>query len=169
MTRVLNHVRNNVVGYVALFVALGGSSYAAINLPRGSVGTKQLRNGAVTSKKIANGAITPAKLDPRGIGGSVRHWAFINQDGTVIGGSRGIHVSLGASGSPYYVTWGDRFSRSCAVLTNSPGTEGTAPIADSIGIHVNQPPSRHSPTVVWVWPYSNGSFINARFYVAVIC
>jgi hypothetical protein len=169
MTRIVNHVRGNLVGYIALFVALGGTSYAAVSLPAGSVGTAQLRNGAVTSKKLANGSITPAKLDRRSIGGSVRHWAFINQDGTVIGGSRGVQVSLGPGGSPYFVRWGDRFSHSCAVLASSPGTEGTAPIADSIGIHVNEPTTRHGSTVVWVWPYSNGSFVAARFYIAVIC
>jgi hypothetical protein len=37
----------NVVATLALFVALGGSSYAAFVLPANSVGTQQLRNGAV--------------------------------------------------------------------------------------------------------------------------
>ncbi|HLY49026.1 MAG TPA: hypothetical protein VKR21_07505 [Solirubrobacteraceae bacterium] len=50
------------VAFVALLVALGGTSLAAFNLPRNSVGTRQLRNGAVTSKKIKNGAVTTAKL-----------------------------------------------------------------------------------------------------------
>jgi len=169
MTGILNHVRTNLVGYIALFVALGGTSYAAMSLPAGSVGTKAIRNGAVTSKKIANGSITPAKLDSRAIGGSVRHWAFVNEDGTVIGGSRGTRVSRGPNGAPYYVSWGDQFSHSCAVLANSPGTEGIAPIADSIGIHVNEPTTRHGSTVAWVWPYSNGTFVSARFYIAVLC
>ena len=159
MTRLVTHVRSNFVGYIALFVALGGTSYAAVNLPAGSVGTKQLRTGAVT----------PAKLDKRVIGGSVRHWAFVNQDGTVIGGSRGIRVSRGQGGAPYFVTWGDRFSHSCAVLANSPGTEGNAPIADAIGLHVNEPTARHGSTVVWVSPYSGGTFVSARFYITVVC
>lgn len=41
-----------LVASVALFVALGGSSYAALQLPKGAVGAKQLKNGAVTSKKV---------------------------------------------------------------------------------------------------------------------
>ena len=42
-----------VVSLIALFVALGGTSYAAINsLPQNSVGTAQLKNGAVTPPKI---------------------------------------------------------------------------------------------------------------------
>ena len=69
------------MGYLALFIALGGTSYATLSLPAGSVGTRQLRNGSVTAKKLANGSITPVKLDPSTIGGSVRHWAFVSQDG----------------------------------------------------------------------------------------
>ena len=34
-----------VVGLLALFVALGGTSYAAISLPRGSVGAAHLKKG----------------------------------------------------------------------------------------------------------------------------
>lgn len=47
-----------VVAYAALFVALSGSAYAAIELPANSVGTKQLRAGAVTLTKIASSAQT---------------------------------------------------------------------------------------------------------------
>jgi hypothetical protein len=42
-----------VVAYVALFVALGGASYAATTLPAGSVGASQIRTHAVTLSKIA--------------------------------------------------------------------------------------------------------------------
>jgi hypothetical protein len=54
-------MRSNAVGYVALFVALGGTSYAA-TLPRNSVGSKQLKSNAVTSAKIRNGAIRSQDL-----------------------------------------------------------------------------------------------------------
>jgi len=42
-----------VISLIALFVALGGTTYAASNLPRNSVGTAQLKNKAVTSAKLA--------------------------------------------------------------------------------------------------------------------
>ncbi len=52
----------NVVATLALFVALGGASYAAVSLPRNSVGPKQLQRNAVTAKKIRDGAVTGPKL-----------------------------------------------------------------------------------------------------------
>jgi hypothetical protein len=39
---------------LALFVALGGTGYAASQLAKNSVGPRQLRNNAVTSKKVKN-------------------------------------------------------------------------------------------------------------------
>ena len=46
-----------VLAFVALLVALAGTSYAAIQLPAGSVGTKQLKKNAVTGKKVKNGSL----------------------------------------------------------------------------------------------------------------
>jgi hypothetical protein len=51
-----------VVSMVALFVALGGVGYAAVTLPRGSVGAAQLRTAAVTETKIAAGAVRSFKI-----------------------------------------------------------------------------------------------------------
>jgi hypothetical protein len=52
MHRLLGHARGNFVAYLALFVALGGTSYAAIKLPANSVGNRQLSRGAVSSTKV---------------------------------------------------------------------------------------------------------------------
>ena len=48
----LAHLRRNVVAYLALFVALGGSSYAVTNAPPNSVGTRAIQNGAVKAEKL---------------------------------------------------------------------------------------------------------------------
>jgi hypothetical protein len=50
------------IATAALFLALGGTGYAAFRLAKNSVGTKQLKNGAVTTKKIKNGAVTDSKI-----------------------------------------------------------------------------------------------------------
>jgi hypothetical protein len=52
----------NVMATVAVFLALGGGAYAALKVPKNSVGARQLVNGAVTSKKLHNGAVTARKL-----------------------------------------------------------------------------------------------------------
>jgi hypothetical protein len=58
----------NVVSVIALVVALGGSAYAAISLPKNSVGTAQLKNNAITKKKIKNGAVSGSKIKLSTIG-----------------------------------------------------------------------------------------------------
>lgn len=55
-SRTVGHLRRHAIAYVALFLALGGSAYAAATLPAGSVGTVQLKNGAVTLSKISGRA-----------------------------------------------------------------------------------------------------------------
>src|ERR1700749_513638 len=51
------HLRGNLVAYLALFLALGGTSaYAAGALPKASVGAKQLKRNAVTSAKVKDGS-----------------------------------------------------------------------------------------------------------------
>jgi hypothetical protein len=46
-----------VVSTAALVVALTGTGYAALSIPKNSVGTKQLKNNAVTSAKIKDGQV----------------------------------------------------------------------------------------------------------------
>jgi hypothetical protein len=51
-----------VVACIALAVALGGTSYAAIKLPRNSVGTTQLQKNAVVASKLNARSVGPQKL-----------------------------------------------------------------------------------------------------------
>ena len=77
MLKTLTFIRHNAIALLALFVALGGTSYAALALPAGSVGARQLRNHS----------ITPIKLDPGSIGGYVRFWARVSAGGRLIASS----------------------------------------------------------------------------------
>jgi hypothetical protein len=66
----------NVMATFAVFLALGGVSYAATQLPKNSVGAKQLKKGAVTSVKVKDGslqasdfkagALPPGRIGPQG-------------------------------------------------------------------------------------------------------
>jgi hypothetical protein len=49
-----------IVAIIALVVALGGTGYAALKLPRNSVGAKQIKPNAVTSSKVRNGSLLAA-------------------------------------------------------------------------------------------------------------
>jgi hypothetical protein len=57
-----------VVALLALFVALGGTGYAALKLPKNSVGAKQLKKNAVTGPKIKNDSIAGADIKEAKLG-----------------------------------------------------------------------------------------------------
>jgi hypothetical protein len=50
------------VALLGLFVALGGTTWAAVSLPAHSVGTEQLKNGAVSGEKLKPRAVTGDKV-----------------------------------------------------------------------------------------------------------
>ncbi len=52
----------NVMATIAVFVALGGTSYAATKLARNSVGSTQIRAKAVGSSELKSRAVTSSKL-----------------------------------------------------------------------------------------------------------
>ena len=69
----LTSIRNrltyaNVMATIAVFLALGGATFAAIKIPKKSVGTKQLKNKAVSNKKLKNKAVTSKKLADKAVG-----------------------------------------------------------------------------------------------------
>ena len=83
----------NVVATLALFIALGGSSYAALSLPKNSVGSKQLKANSVTSAKVKLGSLRAddfkcsvrsslrGSRGPRGAAGRDRQGRQDGQDG----------------------------------------------------------------------------------------
>jgi hypothetical protein len=140
MNRILNHLRANTVAYLALFVALGGTSYAAFRLPANSVGTHQLKNHS----------ITPIKFDPGKIGAYVRAWAVI-QNGTQVVASRprARVVEWDPSSAAGLVSWGHAISTSCFPMTSGsgdfvqaailPGVRKTAAVHYDVSNNAGQP------------------------------
>ena len=65
----------NVVSCLALFVALGGTGYAAVSLPRNSVGPNQIRARSIDNSKIKKGSLLKSAFRkgqlPRGLRGKV--------------------------------------------------------------------------------------------------
>jgi hypothetical protein len=77
----LGHLRGQIIGIVALCVALSGSAYAALSLPNNSVGSGVIKNNSLTGKDVKNGSLTKADI----------------KKGTLLRGSRG---AAGPKGSP---------------------------------------------------------------------
>jgi hypothetical protein len=170
MNRILGRIRANAVAYLALFVALGGSSYAAVNLPAGSVGERQIRNHS----------IDPVKLNPKFIAGSVRAWAIVGSGGKVIAGGGGPKVSADAPyPGAYEVRWSVRFSPRCSTnatvdSSHSPPTENVAvPGNSSIPVtagYVVAYSSGGKPSATFANTYNaQGQLTPLGFNVAVIC
>ncbi len=105
MNRVLNHVRHNVIAYLALFVALGGTSYAAISVPNNSVGAAQIRNHS----------ITPVKFNSKSIAASISAWVILQWKGSHIAATASSsHVVVRSSNEAESITWPHRhFARNC--------------------------------------------------------
>jgi hypothetical protein len=87
-----------VISLIALFVALGGTTYAATSLPKNSVGTKQLKKGAVTSKKIKNRAVTAAKINTSGL--TVPSAVHANNADLAVSATNANHAATAGSASP---------------------------------------------------------------------
>jgi len=118
VTKLRTHFKHNVVAYLALFVALGGTSYAAIALPVGSVGTRQLRNEAVTNGKLARGSVGAANLSHNSIAGYVRDWVKIANGGIITASRPRARLVQWSDqpGTPYpggFVSWGHPIPQFC--------------------------------------------------------
>ncbi len=138
----------NVTASLALFIALGGTSYAVTQLPANSVGPKQIRKGAVgkselrraavTSRAIRDGgvafddiapaartALKGAKGDPGSPG--VAYRAAINSGGIAVAGNAVAASHDGGSG--FYTVAFDRDVSGCiatatlAAVANGPAVE----------------------------------------------
>jgi hypothetical protein len=152
MTRVLNHARNNLVAYLALFVALGGTSYAAVRLPANSVGSRQLKNHSITPVKFSRGAI----------GGYVRLYAEVS-DGVVITASPSARVTSWNGGPGGIiggtVEWRASVSDRCVALATAQPS-----VSPVVTVSASPVDSTRSSTNVTVFLSAD-----ARVNVAVIC
>jgi hypothetical protein len=54
----------NVTASLALFVALGGTDYAAVKLPKNSVGAREIKAGAVGTSEVRDGSLRAVDFRP---------------------------------------------------------------------------------------------------------
>jgi hypothetical protein len=110
---------SNTIALLALFVALGGTSYAvarnsvgAAQIKRSAVGASEIRTNAVSSREIKRGAVTLSKISPGAQSALkppaappqiVRAWAAVAADGTLLRASaQGTRASASGSGPGTY-------------------------------------------------------------------
>ena len=67
MGRVAGHIRSNVVAYLALFCALGGTAYAAVQLQNNSVRSRHIAKGQVKTSDVARAAINSSRVKDRSL------------------------------------------------------------------------------------------------------
>jgi hypothetical protein len=141
MKSLTQHLRANVIAYLALFIALGGTSYAALALPAGSVGARQIKNQA----------IDPVKLNPKFIGASVRYWAIVDGNGHVLA-SHPRPKTFGFGSGDGEVTWGRPSQSNCFVLgtinDDAPGLVSTSLVGIAVDVHTFNPNGEAAPHIV---------------------
>lgn len=60
----------NLVSLMALFIALGGTTYAAVALPKNSVGAKQIKKNGVGVSEIKKDAVRASEIKSSAVGAS---------------------------------------------------------------------------------------------------
>ena len=166
--RLLHHIRSNAIGYAALFVALGGTSYAAVAIPAGSVGTLQLRNGAVTGSKLAKSAVSAANLNPSSISGRIADWAQVRSDGQVTPSSpRASATMSNPTQGLYQVSWHRSIAQNCIAIANP---VNVGPINASASATTAGPFGRGHATHIIVSTFdASGNNVPENVNVLIIC
>ena len=100
MLKTLTFIRHNAISLLALFVALGGSSYAALS---------------ISGNEIRNHTIGAVKLNPASISASIRAWVIVYAgSGSATAGASSSKVHVHATGTGEMITWPrQRFDRNC--------------------------------------------------------
>jgi hypothetical protein len=89
----------NVIATLAVFIAIGGGAVAAINLPKDSVTTREIKNKAVKKKDLAKNAVDGSKVAPDSLrGGDVRESSLETvPDSECVGGSQVQQIQYSAN------------------------------------------------------------------------
>ena len=72
LAKLTSYLRSHHIALLALFVALGGTSYAAIKLPTNSVGSEQIKDGQVQKADVAKDVLGRSSLTPLRRGETIR-------------------------------------------------------------------------------------------------
>jgi len=125
-----------IISFLALFVALSGVSYAAVKLPKNSVGTTQIKKNGVTASDIKKNSITGDKVKDQSLTGADINASSLGTvatatnaenatnaaNATTAASVNGVtikrisyHAASGAAGSIFYEEGGLQLTGSCNV------------------------------------------------------
>jgi hypothetical protein len=138
-----------VLALLALFVALGGTSYAVVLLPPNSVGTTQVRDYSLLRRDFKTGQI------PRGVQGPIGKTGAVGPAGPQgpkgdtgpqgPAGPQGAKGDTGPAGAPMTISWA--YSKHTAVPAGERGfATASCPLgrwAIAGGVSVEQPQEDH--------------------------
>ncbi len=135
-----------IVALIALSLALGGVGYAAVALPKNSVGTPQLKKNAVVGSKVKNNSLSGADIKEGtlkipGVAGSITIAGveFQPRDGT---GTYG----YGGNGSIYGVTGTGHYTAPVRVPQGATITLVTFYLNDANAANINCALSSYAPS-----------------------
>jgi len=179
----------NVMATIALFVALGGSSYAAIALSKNSVKSKHIAKGQVKRSDIGRNAVNSAKVKnlsllaedfragqlPSGAQGiqgppgepATKLLAAVAADGTLLHG-RGVTAALRTSAGNYTVTF-DRSLDGC-VGTASYYNENPQSSSNAANhFALTRVSNQSTRLAVFIWNSSLNQAFSVPFSIVVFC
>jgi hypothetical protein len=171
-----------VVACAALLVALAGTGYAALKLPRNSVTTVQVKDFSLLARDFKRGQVPagkqgpPGPVGPTGPAGAGAKWALVAPSGAIIAQSGGI--SARHVGDGYYVldfgasVQGHLIFASYSRSSDDRGAPGAirAGICTTSSNEGDNCATGNDPRFVAVITYDAGSVIpvDHSFYVAVV-
>jgi hypothetical protein len=166
-----------VISLIALFVALGGTSYAAIkigagNLKTGSVGTRAVKNGTLRGRDIRRATLSGREINEGRLGSvplaeGTSHWAVIRApDGVVVRG-RGVTSATRFPQPGRYQVIFNRDVRGCAYLATLGNTDAATPSTGQIA--VSQLPNTPNGVQIRTTTSDGGTNANRNFHLAVVC
>lgn len=128
LSKSLNYISHHAIAILALIcslLALAGASYAALKLPKNSVGNRQIKRGAVAPPKFS-----------KQIGGYVRMYAKISAAGQVIYSRPEANVIVWRTAGPApggTIGWKPSASSRCAPLVTPEDPAGPESVSADLG------------------------------------
>ncbi|MBA2420339.1 MAG: hypothetical protein H0V57_04330 [Thermoleophilaceae bacterium] len=164
-----------VISLVALFVALGGTSYAAVkigarNLKSGSVGTRAVKNASLSGRDIKRAGLSGREVNEGRLGvvpqaEGISHFAVIRAGDGAATRSRGATSATRSAIGRYQVIF-NRDVRGCAYSASLGNLDATTPSTGQIA--TSQLPSNVNGVQVRTTD-SQGTNANRNFHLVVIC